>query len=139
GRQVGGDVVPLAAVVGGLEDVGLPVVVAVAVDGEVGGRLVEVRTLDAADPALRGQAGEAVGNVGPVRPALAADVDAAVVGAHVQNAVLQGRFGDGGDGLAGAGAGTGLAECQVGADDLPSVAAVDGAEQVVAADVDRAR
>ena len=39
GRQVARDVLPLDAVVGGLEDVGPMVVVAVAVDGEVRGPL----------------------------------------------------------------------------------------------------
>src|SRR6185312_7027812 len=96
-RQVGGDIRPGLAVVGGLVEVGTVVVVAVVVERHVGGRAAEVRGLDARHLHVAlGRAGHTAGqvahDVGEVFAAVEAQLQVAVVGADPDLARLRGRL-----------------------------------------------
>ncbi len=91
----GGQEVPRLAVVGGLEDVRMPVVEAVLVSRHV---RRPRRVLGEVDPVDRGQLGQAVrGDLRPVGRLAPADPDPAVVGAGPELALLMGRLDQGVD------------------------------------------
>ncbi len=130
---------PAVAVVVGPVQVRVGVVVAVPVHGHEGRALGERRTFDAADGALGRRPRQAGGRVAPLRAAVARDEEAAVVRADPQDAGLQRRLGQGGDGVAAVVARPRLAARHVGADRVPLVAAVDRLEDDIASIVDRLR
>ena len=76
-------------------------------------------------------------DVVPFGAAVLRDKHAAVVGPRPEEAGLERRLGQGGDGVAAVGARAGRTARHVGADRLPAVAAVHRPEDVVAAIVDR--
>ena len=129
--QAGGDVLPALAEVVAREHPRSHVVIAIAVQGEVGAALVERRCDHPADPLLR-QVGV---DVRPVHAAVVGHVHMAVVGADPQQAEALGRFADGGDGGVRHVAAF-LAGGQIGADRRPGDALVERAEQLVRTVID---
>src|SRR6185312_10348256 len=93
GGEVGGDRGPGFAGVGGLEQVGLEVVVLVVFKRHVDGVGVEARGQDAADQGAVGHAGEFV-VAGPVGAAVEGHLHQSIVGARPHEAFLFGRLGD---------------------------------------------
>ena len=118
-RQVAGDGRPRRAVVGGLPDERLEVVVTVAGDGDVRGAGIVMRRDHAADP-VTGMARDLVGDVGPRLPAVTRHLHVAIVGPGPDHAADDRRLVDGGDGrvldVAGAIAAVGQVLRQVRAD-----------------------
>ena len=152
--DAGRDRGPGLAVVRRLEDVDVEVVGAVAVEGHIAGALVEVGGLDPAAPQPGRHALDGRPDVGPGHAAVAGQLDVAVVRPDPDQAGGQGRLGDGDDRAVRLGAGDvgghaagrlgrGVLALvvgrQVGADDHPMIAPVERPEEVVAAEVDRAR
>ena len=145
---------PVPAAVVGAVDVRLDVLEAVAVDGRVGGLGVEVRGLQDADLGPRGERRRpGRRHVGPVRPLVPRAPDQAVVGAHPEVVIGQPRRRDGID-HAEARAGLRVVRRgrrvevgrrarilarEVGADRRPVLAAVLGAEETLAREVEHAR
>jgi hypothetical protein len=133
--QAGDDLLPgLAAVVGAV-DIRMQVVEAEAVDGSVGGCLIEMRGVQLGDFAPRSELGRR--DVLPVLAAIARDLDQAIVGSGPDQVGVFGRWRDGidhaamlafggivGDERAEGRGNSGIFTSQVGADDLPTVAAV---------------
>ena len=141
------------------EDVRLEVVAAVAVERQVRGAFARARRLDAAHPRALRHAGHVRAHVGPRGAAVTRHLHVPIVGADPDEARPKGRFRDRDDRAVEFGAGVVdrhaagrlhvaalprselllVVGRQVGADDLPAVAAIERLEQVVAAEVDGAR
>ena len=103
GRQVARDALERLPVVPRDEYVRLQVVAAMAVDRDVRGAGVEMRRVDPRNPVLmvRGQPRQVSADFREVRPAVAAHLQVAVVGARPDDARQYWRFRDGNDRAAG--------------------------------------
>ena len=146
-RQVFAEPAPTRPEVGRPVDVGGRVAELVEIHGHIGGSGGAARGLDVAESPERGQAGQAVGDIGPGRSVVARDMEFPVVASGPEDAGGVRRLGDreedGGVGRAhiveGEAAGLTLERRvvvgQVGADRLPTLAAVRGAVHPLAAGV----
>src|ERR1017187_8839097 len=95
GGEIAGDADPLLAVVGGFEQVGLPIVIAMMVDGDVSRAGVEVGGPDAGDVGVAlGRAGDIAVHVGEGFAAILADLQVAVFGADPDDAGFGGGLAD---------------------------------------------
>ena len=149
GRQVAGDPGPGLAVVAGLVQERIAVVVQVHIDGQIGGGRVEVGGLNLRHHAHRGQAFDICRDIVPLGSAVARVPDFAVVGAHPDEPLLNFRWSDGEHygavelaqivayNSARRHDDFGVTRRQILTDHVPRIAAVGGSEHDLATVVDR--